>query len=673
DENLGQTTCGTGVCVRTVQNCAGGVPQTCTPGPTGAETCNSLDDDCDGQTDEGLGQTTCGVGACVRTVQNCVGGTPQSCVPGPTAAEICNGADDDCDAQTDEGLGSLNCGVGSCSNSVQACVGGVPQSCTPGTPGLEICNALDDDCDAATDETFPQQGQTCSTGLAGPCGTGGYACTSGTVLCAQTVFPVSEVCNNGLDENCNGIIDDPLVCGCNSQIDQDLDGSNECLDCNDNDGTMRPGATETCNGKDDDCDGQLDEGFDQDGDTFTTCGTRPGGGTDPTRVDCNDANAFVFPLKLTDCGVAATPTTPNGVDDNCNGYTDETCTPCEDRDNDLYSTCLGDCNDNDPGIHPGATESCDGKDNDCNRSTIDNCGVSDACGYKQGNTWYRWPTGTDQCRPDLVCVSNVSTGALTCGSFCNQTVGTGLNDSCAVGEGCSRNLIDSDNQHLCSVTPTNTKTTGATCSLASECRSGDCLVDGVTRYCSDKCTHEAGCSSTTTCYIGRGALGGPPVPTYYYYSFCRLDSNITGTKTLGQSCLVGSSECRTGTYGCFNSTCIEPCCQNSECGSGYVCSINGPKTATGYLSGGIPIWSVMPSCLLSGATRISGQVCTSSAQCMSGICDDVRGICVDLCCSDVSCPNGTTCEMVNLLLSTNQQTTIRACVFSPVPAQIDQR
>ena len=50
------------------------------------------------------GQTTCGTGACQRTVTACIAGTPQSCQPGLSAAETCNGVDDDCDGATDEGV-----------------------------------------------------------------------------------------------------------------------------------------------------------------------------------------------------------------------------------------------------------------------------------------------------------------------------------------------------------------------------------------------------------------------------------------------------------------------------------------------------------------------------------------------------------------------------------------
>ncbi|MEK6837341.1 MAG: hypothetical protein AABX69_01705, partial [Nanoarchaeota archaeon] len=53
------TTCGTGACQVTVPRCAFGAPVTCTPGTPSAETCNNLDDDCDGAVDEGLSHS-CG-------------------------------------------------------------------------------------------------------------------------------------------------------------------------------------------------------------------------------------------------------------------------------------------------------------------------------------------------------------------------------------------------------------------------------------------------------------------------------------------------------------------------------------------------------------------------------------------------------------------------------------
>ncbi|MEK7283678.1 MAG: MopE-related protein, partial [Acidobacteriota bacterium] len=123
--------------------------------PGAVEQCNGVDDDCDSLIDESLGITTCGTGACFRTVSNCAGGVPQTCTPGTPTTETCNGLDDDCDGSVDEDLGSISCGLGACSRSVVACIGGVPQVCTPGSPTAETCNGIDDDCDGIVDNGFP--------------------------------------------------------------------------------------------------------------------------------------------------------------------------------------------------------------------------------------------------------------------------------------------------------------------------------------------------------------------------------------------------------------------------------------------------------------------------------------------------------------------------------------
>ena len=174
-------------------------------GPTPAEVCNFLDDDCDGQNDEG--------------VRNACGGC------GPTLAEACNYLDDDCDGTTDEGVRNAcnHCETvpaETCNYLDDDCDGetdeGLRNACnTCGDAAVEICNDVDDDCDGETDEGFADKGQVCSVGVG--------ACTrSGTMRCAEggqalACFavagePKAETCN-GQDDDCNGETDDGMNVG----------------------------------------------------------------------------------------------------------------------------------------------------------------------------------------------------------------------------------------------------------------------------------------------------------------------------------------------------------------------------------------------------------------------------------------------------------------------------
>jgi PKD repeat protein len=151
----------------------------------------------------------------------------------------------------------------------------------------------------------------------------------------NAIFPgAAEVCN-GIDDNCNGQVDEGF--------DVDQDGVTVCQgDCDDNNALAYPGAMELCNGIDEDCDQIIDEGFDLDNDGFTVC-----------VGDCDDSNAGVNPSAAELC---------NGMDDNCNGLVDEG----YDVDNDGFTTCQGDCDDNNANVKPSALEVCNGIDDNCN-------------------------------------------------------------------------------------------------------------------------------------------------------------------------------------------------------------------------------------------------------------------------------------------------------------------
>ena len=135
--------------------------------------------------------------------------------------------------------------------------------------------------------------------------------------------------------------------GIASAYDLDGDGFTSCAtDCDDDDPAVRPGADEVCDGVDQDCDGAVDEG--------TSCTDDDGDGASEDDGDCNDGDAHIHP--------AAVEVADNGIDDDCDGRTDD---EALDEDHDGYAPGGGDCDDGDPSVHPGAPEQANSTDDDC--------------------------------------------------------------------------------------------------------------------------------------------------------------------------------------------------------------------------------------------------------------------------------------------------------------------
>ncbi|MBL8957429.1 MAG: choice-of-anchor D domain-containing protein [Myxococcaceae bacterium] len=190
----------------------------CAAANPATETCNGLDDDCDGTIDDVMpALQTCGFGVCARTAPACVDGGMPMCTPGMGGMEICNGIDDDCDGTPDDGLGTSTCGVGACFRSVPACTAdGGMNVCVPGPQSAETCNDVDDDCDMSTDEgltTACYDAGLPATRNVGRCRDGMATCAAGVYgVCAGQVGPVAEVCGNGIDDDCAAGVDN----GCGS-------------------------------------------------------------------------------------------------------------------------------------------------------------------------------------------------------------------------------------------------------------------------------------------------------------------------------------------------------------------------------------------------------------------------------------------------------------------------
>jgi hypothetical protein len=112
----------------------------------------------------------------------------------------------DC-APADRTMSGQRCAMGTACRTDSDCASG--QRCVAGTCAIgagctaEVCNGIDDDCDGIVDDGDPGGGVTCMTGPS--CGQ--IAC-AGTPMCGMVITPLHEVCGNGIDDDCNGIIDD---------------------------------------------------------------------------------------------------------------------------------------------------------------------------------------------------------------------------------------------------------------------------------------------------------------------------------------------------------------------------------------------------------------------------------------------------------------------------------
>lgn len=309
-----------------------------------------------------------------------------------------------------------------------------PADCDEGDPEVhpgatERCDERDEDCDGRVDEgaLFTFFADNDGDGFGDPAhATEACLAPDGAVADAtdcddslDTVFPGADERCEGIDNDCDDIVDENVRSLW--YLDNDADGygdENQPVescdppegvvatpgDCDDREPASFPGNPEQCEGIDNDCDAQIDEGvtttywLDLDADGYggpdfsiEACALPTGYA--PTDDDCDDGDSAVSPGDPERCG---------GEDEDCDGAVDEASaidapTWYTDADQDGYGDpatatvqCAAptggvanalDCDDRSDAIAPNAPERCDGLDDDCD-AQIDESGAIDA------GTWY---------------------------------------------------------------------------------------------------------------------------------------------------------------------------------------------------------------------------------------------------------------------------------------------
>ncbi len=401
------------------------------------ESCNTLDDDCDGTIDNGtynLWQAGLVPGETPDTCTNCIDepclsdgvcgeqvgfweclsaaahpeiAEPESWLQCSTdlggseelaTEEVCDNLDNDCDGLTDEGFFELNSegepihapcdGIGWCEWGNLICrpdKTGSDCSTNPGMPDydyrVELCDNQDNDCDGLTDEEWPELGDDCVIGTPNCCGI--VECSqdgSGTV-CGIVPDPFTpELCDNQ-DNNCNGETDENFDIGymCIG-IGECGIGVIECVSTTSATCSTNPGASEdesqpeVCDNRDNDCDSQIDEDFSV-GDLCEGIG-ECGWGV----LECATPTTSRCSTDLGGSQYAGRSELCDSLDNNCDGETDENWPQLGQSCENPYSGCGGSgvwrCTPDETGIYCDWTPDPDA-DEICDNLDNDCDGVTD--------------------------------------------------------------------------------------------------------------------------------------------------------------------------------------------------------------------------------------------------------------------------------------------------------
>jgi Stigma-specific protein, Stig1/Putative metal-binding motif len=471
---------------------------------------------------------TATVGQCKAGVMRCDHGLFGSCIGQvlPTD-ELCNKLDDDCDGKIDEEIAVGSCATdnnGACTTGALMCAEGAARCVAVLSPATEICDGIDNDCDGMTDEetevrcypsatagcTNSDTGWTCT----GTCAVGKQVCQLGKLLeCSGAIVPSAEVCTMsgaGVDENCDGRIDETCACApvqtqacytgtsATRNVSPCKDGTQSCVNggfgsCQ---GMVAP-QPEVCDQIDNDCDGKTDN--------------VPGLGNTCTV----DANAGECRLGMLACQSgsampACVTRMPGTVNETCNA-----------RDDD-----------------------CDGKtDEDFNLSTdAANCGsCAHACGAGQACCAGTCAdTTSDNAHCGSMCLA-CGSGRLCCAGECVDESpahcgGCGLAHTCQAGDLCCSSRCMAQDLANCGMC-------GHACATGDLCCGGQCVHAQSDAANCGACGKACGAAAVACCSGQCVDLASDPMHCGSCTSSCRATVPDAGvcTCTSGSCVLSGSS------------------------------------------------------------------------------------------------------------------------------------